>query len=163
MSSMRHRSPRSRSISGLAALEFALLLPFFALLLAFMIDAGGAISARTQVQNAAQAGARYAQVYGWNATAIAAAVTSASSLANISALPAAQLLCGCPTGSAITFLALNCTTAVPANTYCAGVTPAEKPGRYIVVGAQYSYSAPLAFAVWPSVQVLTATATTRLD
>jgi Flp pilus assembly protein TadG len=147
---MRRRSPFGRSLSGLAALEFALLAPFFALLLAFMVDAGGAISARAQVQNAAQAGARYAQVYGWNATAIAAAVTGASDLANISALPAAQLLCGCPTGSAITFLALNCTAAVPANTYCAGVTPVEKPGRYIVVGAQYSYSAPLAFSVWRS-------------
>jgi Flp pilus assembly protein TadG len=158
----RHASA-SRAASGLAALEFAFLVPFFALLLAFMLDAGGAIYARAQVQNAAQIGARYAQVNGWNSAAIAGAVATATDLANVSALPAPQLLCGCPTGIAITFLTVTCTAGVPVNTVCAGTNPPLAPGRYIVVGAQYTYSAPLAFAAWPSVMTLKATATTRLD
>lgn len=160
---MRCQSSANRAISGLAALEFAILVPFFALLAAFMVNAGGAIYARAQVQNAAQIGARYAQVNGWNSTAIANAVATATDLANVSALPAPQLLCGCPTGSAITFLSVSCTAGVPVGTVCAGTSPAQAPGRYIVVGAHYTYSAPLAYAAWPSVMTLTATATTRLD
>jgi Flp pilus assembly protein TadG len=158
----RHKSAR-RGAAGLAAVEFAILVPFFALLLAFMIDAGGAIYARAQVQNAAQIGARYAQVNGWNSVAIAAAVATATDLANVSALPAPQLVCGCPIGTAITVLTVSCTAGVPVGTVCAGTSPAQAPGRYIVVGAQYTYSAPLAFANWPSVMSLKATATTRLD
>jgi hypothetical protein len=72
-----------------------------------VVDAGGGIFARAQVQNAAQISVRYAQVNGRNSTAIAAAVTTASDLASVSALPAAQLLCGCPTGPSITFLAIS--------------------------------------------------------
>ena len=146
-----------------AAVEFAILLPFLVLLVTFIVDVGGAFYARTQVQNAAQIGARYAQMNGWNAAGITNAVTNATDLLNIGATPAPQLLCGCPSGSAIQFLALDCTGGVPSGTYCAGVTPPEVPGRYVVVGAQYSYAAPIAFASWPSLLTLSATATTRLD
>jgi hypothetical protein len=159
------RSPPSahRAASGLAAVEFAIIVPFFALLVAFMVDAGGGIYARAQVQNAAQMGARYAQVKGWNSTMIAAAVTTATDLANVSALPAPQLLCGCPTGTSITFLTLSCVAGIPAGTVCAGTSPARAPGLYAVVGAQLNYSAPLSYAGWPAVMALKATATTRLD
>jgi len=160
---MRRPASANHATSGLAALEFAFIVPFFALLIAFMVDAGGGIFARAQVQNAAQIGARYAQVNGWNSTAIAAAVTTATDLANVSALPAPQLLCGCPTGTSITFLSVSCVTGIPTGTVCAGTNPAEAPGLYAVIGAQRSYSAPLAYAGWPSVVVLQATATTRLN
>lgn len=160
---MRRPSFAKRAASGLAALEFAIIVPFFALLIAFMVDAGGAIYARAQVQDAAQIGARYAQVNGWNSAAIALAVTTATDLADVSALPAPQLVCGCPTGTAITILTVSCLAGIPTGTVCTGIGAGEAPGRYIIVGAQYSYSAPLAYATWPSVMVMKATATTRLD
>jgi Flp pilus assembly protein TadG len=160
---MRRPASANRATAGLAAVEFAILLPFFALLIAFSVDAGGAIYARAQVQNAAQIGARYAQVNGWNGAAIATAVATATDLANVSALPAPQLVCGCPTGTSIVFLVVNCTAGIPQNTVCPGTSPPRPPGRYVVVAARYSYAAPLAYANWPAVQLLTATATTRLD
>jgi len=160
---MRCHSSADRATSGLAALEFAIIVPFFALLIAFMVDAGGAIYARAQVQDAAQIGARYAQVNGWDSSAIANAVTVATDLANVSALPAPQLVCGCPTGTGITILTVSCLAGIPVDTICTGTNPAQAPGRYIIVGAQYAYSPPLAYATWPSVIMLKATATTRLD
>jgi hypothetical protein len=160
---MRVPSSPTRSASGLAAIEFALVLPFLVLLVSFIVDVGGAFYARAQVQNAAQIGARYAQENGWNSAGIVAAVTSATDLLGIAATPAPQLVCGCPGGAAIQITPMDCTGGIPGGVYCAGVTPPEVPGRYIIVGAQYSYTAPIAFARWPSPLILSATATTRLD
>ena len=60
---LRHRDCRPRE-SGQALLEFALILPIFAVALLGMIDVGRAIWANNAVANAAREAARYATVHG---------------------------------------------------------------------------------------------------
>src|SRR5947209_4776361 len=81
--------------AGLAAVEFAFLAPLFALAIVCTADLGLGIYRKMQVQTAAQAGAAYAATRGFNATAIANAVTSATSAATIQAQPAPVQYCGC--------------------------------------------------------------------
>ena len=147
-------------VSGSVAIEFVAVVPILLVVVAFMVDIGGAFYAQTQLQNAAQAGARYAQVNGWNSVGIANAVTSATDLASVSAAPAPRLACGCPQGTSLQLLAADCSTRVPPATAC---PDGSTPGRYVIVGARYTYSAPFSVASWPASVTYTANATSRLD
>src|SRR6266404_8143461 len=81
---------------GNAALEFALAAPILLGLLVPVADLGIAFSQQIQVQQAAQAGAQYALLHGYNSSAIANAVTAATTLPGVSAAPAPTQSCGCP-------------------------------------------------------------------
>lgn len=104
------------------AVEFALLAPVLLLLTAGLIDGGRLVVRTLQVKTAAQAGADYARVVGWNATAIAQAVTDATPLA-AQAVPAPSIATGCVAGGVI----------VPGAGGCAGGGSA---GRYVTVRAE---------------------------
>ncbi|WP_164549761.1 TadE/TadG family type IV pilus assembly protein [Altericroceibacterium xinjiangense] len=86
--------------SGVAAVELALLLPFLVLLLAGLIDYSRLIVTGMQVRSAAQAGADYALLHGWDQDGITQSVMSATTL-EVTANPAPQRLQGCVSGTSI--------------------------------------------------------------
>src|ERR1700686_1697630 len=89
-----------RAERGNAAIEFALAAPILIGLLVPVADLGIAMSQQLQVQQAAQAGAQYALLHGYNNSAISNAVTAATNLPGVSAAPTPSQSCGCPTGTA---------------------------------------------------------------
>src|SRR5216684_8013965 len=125
-----------RAERGNAAVEFALATPILLGMLVPVADLGLAFSQQIQVQQAAQAGAQYALLHGWNSTAITSAVTAATTLASVSAAPAPSQTCGCPTGTAIT--TATCGAA------CAN---GETAGTYVFVNAQSAYTPVLPYSM----------------
>src|SRR5713226_6591707 len=107
-----------RSERGNAAIEFALATPILLGLLVPVADLGMAFSQQLQVQQAAQAGAQYAVLHGYNSSAISNAVTAGTTLSGVTAYPAPTQGCGCPSGSAITTAtcASTCTNGETAGT-----------------------------------------------
>jgi len=85
-----------------AAVEFAITAPLLMGMLIPIVDLGMGIAKNTQLRNAAQAGAQYAFVNGWDSAAIQNAVTNATKLSPIEALRAPSQSCGCPTGATVT-------------------------------------------------------------
>jgi Flp pilus assembly protein TadG len=139
---------------GTSAVEFALAAPILMALLVPMADLGMAFSDQIQVQQAAAAGAQYAALHPWNsnsATAIANAVTAASTLSSVTASPAPSQTCGCPSGSAIT-------TATCGSTCSDG----QPTGYYVIVNAQAPYTPKLPYSALGSAVTLTAQSTVRV-
>lgn len=120
-----------RAEDGVSAVEFALATPVLLGLLVPVVDLGLAFSEQMKVQQAAQAGAQYAAVHGFDSTSISSAVTGGTTI-SVSASPAPSQLCGCISGSTVTL-----SGSPPCTTACAnGLTP----GTYVTVSAQASYS-----------------------
>jgi len=137
---------------GNAAIEFALATPILLGMLVPVADLGIAFSQQIQVQQAAQAGAQYALLHGWNSTAISNAVTAATNLSGVSAAPAPSQSCGCPTG-----------TTIAAATCSSTCSNGETAGTYVFVNAQSPYSAVLPYSVLPSGTTLTAQTIVRVQ
>jgi Flp pilus assembly protein TadG len=118
-----------RDSRGAAAVEFALCAP---LLIGFIVpitDLGMRGYSSLQVEIAAQAGARYAILHGWDSTGITNAVTNATGFTTISASPAPASSCGCPSGNTI------------ATTTCGGTCAnGETVGTYVTVNAQAAFT-----------------------
>ncbi len=141
-----HAAPR-----GAAILEFALVMPFLALLVVGLCDLGFAVYESIEVQAAAEAGAQYAALNGWNLTAITTAVTSATGASGISATPAPSEIYGCPDGGTLTIVAstVRCPSGSP-------------PGLYASVSAQLQYASVLPYPGLPSPLTLTGQAYRRI-
>jgi len=116
---------------AVSAVEFAITAPLLIGMLIPLVDLGLGIAKNTQLQNAAQAGAQYAFVNGWDSTAIQNAVTNATNLSPIEALPSPSQSCRCPTGTALTPVACGsvCSDGTNAGTY---VTGDDRPSTAIV-------------------------------
>jgi Flp pilus assembly protein TadG len=142
----------ARAEHGNAAIEFALATPILVGLLVPVADLGMAFSQQLQVQQAAQAGAQYALLHGYDNTAISNAVTAGTTLPGVSAAPAPSQSCGCPTGTTIT--AATCASA------CAN---GETAGTYVFVNAQAAYTSALPYSVLGSGMTLTAQSTVRIQ
>ena len=137
---------------GNSAVEFALAAPVLMGVLTPVADLGLAFSQQGQVQLAAQAGAQYAVLHGWNSSAISNAVTSASPLAAISATPAPSESCGCPNDTGIT------------STVCgAACANGENPGTYVTVSAQASYAPVLPYSLLGNNMTLSAQTMVRIQ
>jgi Flp pilus assembly protein TadG len=140
-----------RATGGHSAVEFALAAPMLLGLLVPVADLGMAFSQQIKVQQAAQAGAQYAVLHGYNNSAISSAVTAATALASVSASPAPSETCGCPTGTTITTATCGATCA-----------DGEAAGTYVFVNAQSPYTPVLPYSVLGAV-TLTAQATVRVQ
>ena len=123
------------------------------LLLVFAIDLGVGFYRKMQVENAAQAGAQYAAVNGFNASAVSSAVLSATNFSGITASPAPSQFCGCPSSTGVT-IAASCSSA------CSGGSAA---GTYVAVSAQGTYSPLFSYPGIPSSYNFTAQATVRVQ
>jgi Flp pilus assembly protein TadG len=78
---------------GAAAVEFAVLAPLFVALLGGLVDTSRLITRTMQVRAAAQAGADYAQIHGFDAAGMQAAARSAAGGAVTIRTPLRQDLC----------------------------------------------------------------------
>lgn len=132
----RHLARLGRAIGGTAAVEFGLAAPILMGLLVPVADLGIAFAEQMQVQQAAQAGAQYALLHGYDSTAISSAVSHGSTLSGVSASPAPSQSCGCPTGSAI--------SAVTCGTTCSN---GEIAGSYVFVNSQAVYTPVLPYSL----------------
>jgi Flp pilus assembly protein TadG len=145
-----------RDIRGTSAVEFALVLPILVGMLVPTADLGLGFYAQMRVQNAAQAGAQYAIVHGWNngasVAAIENAVTSATALASIQASPVPTQACGCASGTSIA--PIDCSSTCPS-----GATP----GSYVTVKAQAPYTPLIPYPLIGNSITLTAQSTVRVQ
>jgi Flp pilus assembly protein TadG len=143
--STRRSWPRLRRIAqanqGLAAVEFALLTPVLITLLVGLLDFGLAFQRQLNVNAAAQAGASYAVINGFDATGISTIVTNAGG--GIQASPAPTQVCACPSPTS------GIITSSPTVPPCTGKCPdGSTAGVYVSSNALLSYSTLLP---WPGI------------
>ena len=137
---------------GVAAVEFALATPLLATILTVLVDFGFGFYEKMQVEDAAQAGAQYALLYGWDSTAIQNAVTNATPLSGLSATPAPTKTCGCPSGTSV--------TAATCGATCSNGLSA---GTYVTISAQATYTPLISYAVMGSTVTLSAQSVARIQ
>jgi Flp pilus assembly protein TadG len=142
----------SRDTRGSAGVEFAIIGPAFALMLVGTADFSLGVYHKMQVQNAAQAGAQYAAVNGFNASSISSAVLAATSYSGIASSPAPIQFCGCPSATGVT--SATCGSA------CAGGSTA---GTYVTASAQATYTTILAYPGIPSSFIFTGQSTVKIQ
>lgn len=143
---------RRDDTSGIAAIEFAIVVPFLLLGIVGAVDLGIGIYRDMEVRDAAQAGAQYAVVNGFNASNVSAAVTSATPYSSVAVSPAPKQFCGCATTAGVT------------NTTCGSVCPnGYTAGTYVSVSAAATYYPSLLYStVFPKSFALTAQSTVRI-
>lgn len=137
---------------GVSAVEFAILAPMLIFMAVATTDLGMGFYRRMQVESAAQAGAQYAMLHSFDATAISTAVTSATNYTGISASPTPTQFYGCPSSTGI--------TAASSNSTC---STGNSPGTYVSVSAQATYSTLIAYPGLPNSYNLAATSTARIQ
>lgn len=147
-----HFSRAAKDTGGVAAVEFAFMIPIFGLMLISVTDIGLSVYRKMQVTGAAQVGAQYAVVHGFDAIAISAAVSSASKATAVTATPSPTKFCGCLTGVSIS--TASCGTTCPGG---------SQAGTYTTVSAQASYSTILDYRVVPATYQYNAQSTVRLQ
>lgn len=141
----------ARAEGGVAAIEFAILGAVLCLIVVAVGDLGMGFYSYMQVQNSAQAGAQYAAVNGFDATAISSAVTNATSVSGITASPAPQQFCGCVSGTTV--------ATATCGTVCAdGMTA----GTYVSASAVRDYSTLISYPGFASTYHQTAISTVRI-
>lgn len=141
-----------RRKDGAAAVEFAVALPLLAAVVLPMLDIGMATYQEMQVIDAAQAGADYALLHGWNSTNIQSAVTNATNLTGVTATPAPSNFCGCPSGTAVS-------SATCGSTCGNGQTA----GSYVTVGAEVTFTPLVPYSGFGTSVVLHGTSTVRIQ
>lgn len=139
-----------RDVGGVAAIEFALVATMLPLMLLCMLDLGIGFYRKMQVQYAAQAGAEYALLHGFNADSISKAVLSAANSTVVSVTPAPSTFCGCATSTAI--------TTISCNSSCGNSAPAT----YVSVSAQSVYTPLFHYPLLPQSFTLTAQSQARI-
>ena len=142
----------SRSESGAAAIEFAVIGAFLCMTVVATGDLGMGFYSYMQVQNSAQAGAQYAAVHGYNSSAITNAVTNATSISGINASPAPSQYCGCVSG--------NTVASATCGSVCANGMTA---GTYVSVSAARTYSTLISYPGFAANYNQTATSTVRIQ
>jgi Flp pilus assembly protein TadG len=92
---------RGDGIRGVAAIEFAVIASCLILMMIGTTDLGMGFYRKMQVQNAAQAGAQYAMLHGFDADSISVAITSATTFSDITSSPAPTQFYGCPSSTGV--------------------------------------------------------------
>jgi Flp pilus assembly protein TadG len=142
----------ARDVRGVAAIEFAMIVPVLLFMMVAIVDFGLAIYSDMEVQNAAQAGAQYAIAHGFNANSISQAVTSATNLAGIAVSSGPTKFCGCPSSIGVTNTACNST--------CSG---GSTPGTYVTVSARGTYTTIVPYPLIPNSFTFTSPSTVRIQ
>ncbi|HEX3537434.1 MAG TPA: TadE/TadG family type IV pilus assembly protein [Stellaceae bacterium] len=140
MSVKTTRPPRDlwAACEGVSIVEFALVVGLLCTLVLGVLDFGRGYWQFNQVRTAAQAGAQYAMINGFNSTSITSAVTGATSVSSLTATPAPAQTCGCP----------NTSSGITAATCGAACTGGGTADTYITIGAQASYRT---IFTWPGI------------
>jgi Flp pilus assembly protein TadG len=107
----------ARDSGGLAAVEFAFVLPVLALILAGLIDYSRLASQRMQVRAAAQSGADYVLRYGWDDAAVRLSIMGSTKL-QVAPEPAPKLVRGCLSDTQIVETTAElCPSGIKSGTY----------------------------------------------
>jgi len=127
----KHLARFRRQTRGAAAIELGIIFPFFAILVLGIIEYGMVMFQLMNVNHAAQVGAQFAQLNGFDVASIQNAVNAATGIGTASVT--ATQVCGCANGTAI-----SPTTACPPpqNTCAGGLTA----GAYVTVTIRQDYS-----------------------
>jgi len=125
-------------VRGVAAIELAIIAPILAGMIVCTVDLGLGIYCKMRVQNAAQAGAQYAAINGFDSNGISNAVLSATNSPGLLASPSPSQFCGCATNAGITTAA--CGSSCPGGSL---------PGSYVKVSAQNTYTTLLPYPLLP--------------
>ena len=142
----------ARDTGGVAAIEFAIMIPLFFLMIVSVTDIGLGVYRKIQVENAAQVGTQYAIARGFDTSGISNAVTSATNSTAITASPSPVQFCGCPTSTGI--------STVSCGTVCTGGAQA---GTYTTVSAQATYSTLINYQLVAATYSFNAQSTARLQ
>ncbi|MDA9430491.1 hypothetical protein XH88_01550 [Bradyrhizobium sp. CCBAU 51627] len=145
-------SAAARDCRGVAAIEFGIMVPLLSLMVVSVTDIGLAVYRKMQVEDAAQAGAQYAIIHGFDANGISSAVTSATNSTAITASPGPVQFYGCPTSAGVSI--------VSAGTICASGAQA---GTYATVSAQATYYTLINYQIVAATYTYSAQSTTRLQ
>ena len=137
---------------GLAAIEFALFGPLIAMMFVCTADLGFALYHTLQVEAAAEAGAQYAAVNGFNATGISNAVAASTASITINASPAPTESCGCPAATGVT--AAVCGSTCP---------DGNTAGTYVTETASNTYTTIIPYPTLPATFPLSSTAMVRIQ
>src|SRR5438477_8583921 len=141
----------AREKSGVAAIEFAVIVPVLLLLFVCITDLGLGVYQNMQVGIAAQYGAQYALVNGYDSNAIVSAVKNSSDLA---LGVTATTFCGCAGGG---------TGVIQAGTCKANCNDGSATGSYARVTVTHTYSTLLPYPWLPTSYALAARSTIRLQ
>ena len=141
----------SRRDDGAAAIEFAFVATILIMLLLVATDLSLGYYSFTQVQSAAQAGAQYAAVHGYDSTKITSAITNATGASGLTATPAPTTFCGCAGTAGVTATACNAT--------CPDTSGA---GTYVKVSAARTYTPLLGYPGFPTTYAQTSSSTVRI-
>lgn len=157
---MRTRIPLTtaalwRARDGVAAMEFALVVPVLITLMTGAISFGVAFRMKMEVGNAARAGAVYASANVFNQANIVAAAQAATALSTTVTVTAAKVTSSCmdPGTGKIESAALA--------TICPGT--GSPPGTYVTVNTQMTYTFILALPGIGTSKTLTGIAVARLN
>ncbi|MGF6305962.1 Flp pilus assembly protein TadG [Bradyrhizobium sp. i1.8.4] len=149
---MRHVRATVHDRRGVAAIEFGIMIPLLSLMVVSVTDIGLALFRKMQVENAAQAGAQYAIVRGFDAAGVTSAVTAATNSTAITASPKPYQFCGCPTSTGISTVS------------CGAVCPSgAQAGTYAMVSAQGTYYTLINYQIVATSYTYNAQSTARLQ
>ena len=148
----RHLRASVRDRRGVAAIEFGVMIPLLTLMVVSVTDIGLALFHKMQVENAAQAGAQYAIVRGFDTTGVSNAVTAATNSTAITASPQPIQFCGCPTSAGVSTVS------------CGAVCPSgAQAGTYAMVSAQGTYYTLINYQIVATSYTYNAQSTARLQ
>lgn len=139
-------------VAGVAAIEFAVMIPCLIVMTVGTVDVGMGIYRNMQVQNAAQAGAQYAMTNSFDPTRIASIVSGATGMQGISASPAPVQFCGCATSTGV--------VSVSCGSTCSG---GAIYGTYVRVSSLGTYATLLPYPMFASSFTLTGQSTVRVQ
>ena len=142
-----------RARRGVAATEFAIIVPGLLLMMVGAYDYGMSSWHKLQVANGVRAGAAYAVQHGFNEGAISAAITGASNYPALLAVPAPAQICGCPN-------VVSGIVAASCGGTCSGGIAA---GTYVRVGASSTYVFAFHLPGRPSSMSLLSTGIARIE
>lgn len=145
----RFRRGFARADDGNSAVEFAFILPIAAYVFFGAVDYGVGIYRQMQAKQAAQVGAEYAVIHGFDSGAISQVVVNATT--GVSASPAPTSFCGCASNSGV--------VQAVCGTTCSNGAAA---GNYVTVSASGRYSTALPYPYIANSFSLNGKATVRL-
>lgn len=144
-------------VAGAALVEFTFFAPILLAIAVYTMDFGLLFFIRTEVLNAAQAGAQYAIVNNtYDAAAISSAVTKATKFTAVT--PTSSEFCGCPSATAVLFCSASCETCN------VGTCNKSVQGHYVTVTAAPTtpYQTFIPFALVRSSYNVSSTSTVRI-
>ncbi len=139
-------------ISGAGAVEFALVSPFLVIIVVGTLDLGFGFFRKMQVENAAQAGAQYAAIKGFDETQIKTIITGATRYSAITMPEPPKSVCGCATNTGVNIVECLSTCAD-------GVLP----GMYAQISARGTYKTILPYPMIPDQFTFTAQTIVRIQ